>query len=341
MSLSIVARQILAGTLLALSFCNLAGAEKLIVHHFLPAGSTAHAKFIQPWAEQLVAKANGELEIEIFPAMTLGGTPPQLYSQVRDGTVDIIWTVLGYTPGVFPRTEVFELPTVHQGNATQTNLAIAEVFAEYLAAEFSEVYPLLIHVHTGNALHLTADPVTKFVQLRGRKIRTPSRTGGWLLESWQADPVGMPVPELIPALANGSVEGALLPYEVMAPLRVFEHIHYVLEGESRFGTSIFLFALNKDRFNQLSPQLQALITASTEQLAAQAGEIWAKAETTGQQQFQNSGGQILPLPAKLHQHLVASTQQVEQQWLATATENGIPAHQLLTAAKAAIRNQLH
>jgi TRAP-type C4-dicarboxylate transport system substrate-binding protein len=44
--------------------------------------------------------------------MTLGGTPPELVQQARDGVVDLVWTVNGYTPGQFPRTEVFELPGV-------------------------------------------------------------------------------------------------------------------------------------------------------------------------------------------------------------------------------------
>ena len=33
--------------------------------------------------------------------MQLGGAPPQLVDQVRDGVVDLIWTVAGYTPEDF------------------------------------------------------------------------------------------------------------------------------------------------------------------------------------------------------------------------------------------------
>ena len=44
--------------------------------------------------------------------MQLGGAPPQLFDQARDGVVDIVWTLPGYTAGRFPRLEVFELPFV-------------------------------------------------------------------------------------------------------------------------------------------------------------------------------------------------------------------------------------
>ena len=55
-------------------------------------------------------ESNGEIKVEMYPSMQLGGAPPQLVDQVRDGVVDIVWTVAGYTPGRFPRLEVFELP---------------------------------------------------------------------------------------------------------------------------------------------------------------------------------------------------------------------------------------
>ena len=42
--------------------------------------------------------------------MQLGGRAPQLIDQARDGVVDIVWTLPGYTPGRFTLTEVFELP---------------------------------------------------------------------------------------------------------------------------------------------------------------------------------------------------------------------------------------
>ena len=42
--------------------------------------------------------------------MQLGGTPPQLYDQARDGVADLVWTLPGNTPGRFPISEIFELP---------------------------------------------------------------------------------------------------------------------------------------------------------------------------------------------------------------------------------------
>ena len=87
-------------------------AVTLKLHHFLPGVSNVHNKLLIPWVKQVEAATAGKLKIEIFPAMTLGGTLPQLYDQAKDGVVDIIWTLPGATAGRFPSTEVFELPFV-------------------------------------------------------------------------------------------------------------------------------------------------------------------------------------------------------------------------------------
>ncbi len=82
----------------------------LKVSHFLPPSAPGHAKFIVPWCEKVELESKGELKCQIYPAMQLGGTPPQLFNQARDGVADIVWTLPGYTAGRFPISEVFELP---------------------------------------------------------------------------------------------------------------------------------------------------------------------------------------------------------------------------------------
>jgi len=62
----------------------------------------------------------GKIKIDIYPSMQLGGTPPQLYDQARDGVADtrLLGPFPGNTPGRLPTTEVFELPFIASKNAT-------------------------------------------------------------------------------------------------------------------------------------------------------------------------------------------------------------------------------
>ena len=80
------------------------------LHHILGPKSPAQVNMIEPWVNRVQEGSNGRIKIEIYPSMQLGGRPPALYDQVRDGVADIVWTLPGYTAGRFPRMEVFELP---------------------------------------------------------------------------------------------------------------------------------------------------------------------------------------------------------------------------------------
>ncbi|HHQ47694.1 MAG TPA: C4-dicarboxylate ABC transporter, partial [Acidobacteria bacterium] len=50
----------------------------LKLHHFLPPVSNAHRNLIEPWARAVREASEGRIEVEIFPAMQLGGKPPSL-----------------------------------------------------------------------------------------------------------------------------------------------------------------------------------------------------------------------------------------------------------------------
>ena len=82
----------------------------LRLHHFLPPGAPLHQKFLEEWEVALESAAEGRIDIEIFPGMSLGGKPGELFDQAAQGDVDIVLTVPGYSPGRFKRSEVFELP---------------------------------------------------------------------------------------------------------------------------------------------------------------------------------------------------------------------------------------
>ena len=310
----------------------------LTVHHFLSPQSATQAQFIQPWADRLADQSDGRIAVEIFPSMAMGGRPPELYSQVRDGVADSVWTLIGYTPGVFPRAEVFELPGVHRGSATATNQAIQDLMP-LLAEDFADIVPLLVHVHTGNALHMRDASPAMLADLAGIRLRTPTRTGSWMIEAMGAEPVGMPVPELPQALSRGNVDGALIPFEVMLPLRVYELTESSVElaGGGRFGTSVFLFAMNRERYDALPDDLRAVIDANSgANIAVEIGTVWDEAEGAGVDAQLDSGGEILQWGEAATAEFDAVTGQVADRWIAEVTDAGIDGAALVDAARAAV-----
>lgn len=323
----------------AFCFTSAQAAEvTLTVHHFLSPKAATQAVLIEPWARKVEADSKGRIKIEIFPSMSMGGKPPELYRQVRDGVADIVWTLPGYTPGVFPRSEVFELPSVHRGSAEATNQAIQENF-DLIAKDFEDIHPILIHVHAGNAIHTVSKPINSVSDVKGLKFRTPSRTGAWLIQAWGAEPVGMPLPSLPQALSKGAVDGALVPFEIFPPFKLHQLTKFSTEGAdlSRFGTSVFMFAMNKKRYNSLPDDLKKVIDDNSgAALVEMIGDKWDKVEVPGKGMQLKSGGEIISLNATAKDTFDAVAQTVVDKWISEVAKRGIDGAQIVKAARASV-----
>ena len=89
---------------LALAAATAAAQDVVLrIHHFLPPGATIHKLVFEPWCEKIGKESGGRLKCQIYPSMQLGGTPPQLFDQARDGVADIVWTLPTYQAGRFMR----------------------------------------------------------------------------------------------------------------------------------------------------------------------------------------------------------------------------------------------
>jgi len=231
----------------------------LKLEHFLPAQANVPVQVLDVWADKVEADSKGRIKVERYASMSLGGAPPELFDQVADGVIDIAWTVVGYTPGRFPSTEVFELPFM-VSDARAASYAYWKMFEKSMKdGEFKDVHMLGTWVH-GPGLFHTADPVNTPADLEGMKIRGGSRLVNQLLEAVGATPVGMPVPAVPEGLSKGVIDGTTIPWEVTKALKVPElvHNHTEFEGPSLY-TLTFVLAMNNDSYNNLPDDLKAVI----------------------------------------------------------------------------------
>ncbi|PRX31937.1 TRAP-type C4-dicarboxylate transport system, substrate-binding protein [Meinhardsimonia xiamenensis] len=306
------------------------------LHHLLGAKAPAQTKMLEPWARQVEENSGGRVKIDIYPAMTLGGRPPELVQQARDGVVDIIWTVNGYTPGQFPRTEVMELPTVYVNDPVAANLALHDMFEEELRDEYKGLEVMFLHVHAGQGIHMRDKLVRRPEDLQGMKMRIPTRTGAWIIESLGAVPVAMPVPELPSALQKGVVDGAFIPWEIIPPLKIHEQTKYQIEGykQERFGTTTFQVSMNKGRWNSLPDDIkQAFRDASNRDWWAEVGRIWRASDDFGIKVAVDAGNEHIVLTEEETQAFRDAMQPVVARWVDEVTGKGIDGAGLVAKAR--------
>src|SRR6202451_636320 len=108
----------------------------LKLHHAFSSVSSAHDKFLAPWARQVEAQSGGRIRIDLFPSMQLGGAPADLFDQARDGVIDLAWAQPSNTPGRFPKIEAFELPFVPSSRALVSSKAVEDYARANLVHEF-------------------------------------------------------------------------------------------------------------------------------------------------------------------------------------------------------------
>ncbi len=340
MKLSHLALTALSAAALSLS-ASIAQAQDYTfrLHHLLGAKAPAQTKMLEPWVAAVEENSGGRVKIEIFPAMTLGGRPPELVQQARDGVVDIVWTVNGYTPGLFPRTEVMELPTVFKNDAVAANLALFDMFESDLRQEYKGLEVMFLHVHAGQALHMKDIAVRTPADLAGTKLRIPTRTGAWVIEALGASPVAMPVPELPPSLQKGVVDGAMIPFEIIPPLAIQDQTDYQIEGfdQERFGTTTFQVSMNADRWNGLPEDIQAAFkAASGRDWWGHVGKVWRATEDFGIDLAVKAGNTHITLTEAETQAFRDAMAPVVDRWIEDVSASGIDGAALVEKARALI-----
>ncbi len=306
----------------------------LRLHQFLPAQANVPALVLDVWADQVEEASGGRIEIERYPSMQLGGSPPELMDQAVDGVADIVWTVVGYTPGRFPSTEVFELPFM-VADARAASCAYWTMYEESMQEEFSAVHLLGTWVHGPGMFH-TADPVEVPSDLEGMQIRGGSRLVNQLLELTGATPVGMPVPAVTEALSRGVLDGTTIPWEVTAALRVPELVenHTEFEGNALY-TLTFVLAMNNEAYAAMPEDLQQILDDNSGlDFSVFAGGTQSDADGPAREAAVELGNNIITVDAATAEaEWLPVVQPIYDTWIADLAEQNIDGQALIDRAQ--------
>ena len=328
---------------LALGLCGPAAAQQIVLklHHMLPPTSNPQQRLIQPWCDKINKESNDRLKCQIYAAMQLGGTPPQLFDQVRDGVADIVWTVPTYSAGRFSKSEVFELPFMAH-TAKAGSQALWQYVQKNSLDEFKGTHPILMHVHDGSLFHFTSKPVKSLEDLRGMKIRAATRINARMLAALGATPVQMPLPQVPEALSKGVIDGAMVPWEGVPAIKLHEIVKYHLEtppAAPRFSNTIFVMAMNPAKYDSLPPDLKKVIDNNSGlAMSAWAGETgWDAVVEPFRKLARDRGNTITVLSDQELARWVKASENVDDTWVKEVTRKGADGRRLLDEARALIK----
>lgn len=320
-----------------------AGAQEVIilkVSHFLPATSNVHARLVVPWCDKINKESGGKLKCQIYPSMQLGGTPAQLFDQVKDGVADIIWTAPTYQAGRFTKTEVFELPFMVK-KAEKASPALWDYIQKNALDEYKGTKLIFAHLHDGAPLHFGKKQVKTLEDLKGAKVRAPTRQASKALSALGAVPVQMPAPAVPESIAKNVVDGASLPWEVMTSLKMQEICKSHTEtgpGHPTISNTFLIFAMNQAKYNSLPPDLKRVIDRNSGvETSRWAGRSMDSFQPPARKIAQDRHNTFNIMNEAEYQRWVKATEPVFDAWVKEVGAKGANGRALLNDARALLK----
>jgi len=262
----------------------------------LPTLNDPSHRFAQAYAAALEKDSGGRIKPQIFPASQLGSIPRQIEG-TQFGSIQCAIIPPEFFVGVDDRFEVMAAP----------GLVDSLAHGQRIAAD-PEVRKLMLGLGANKGLHgvamymnspssiIAKAAIRHLADFKGKKIRvlaSPFQMGP--IARLGATPVAMTLADVVPALQQGAVDGAVGGIVVWTPMHFADAAKYVTETGK---PAVFVMVeINKAWYESLPADLQKLVDddAAAEQsaIAPVAQDIVEKAR----QGWTATGGELISLPA--------------------------------------------
>src|SRR5512139_4048181 len=320
----------LIALLLCLSgFCFLTSSAfaqtKLNYSIFFPAPHK-NAVLSTEWAKEIEKRTNGKVQITMFYGGTL--TPAdKCYDGVVKGISDIGFSVLAYTRGKFPLTEVSDLP-VGMKNGVVATKVISDYYKKFKPKEFDEVQVMYLHGHGPGILH-TKKEVTKLEEVKGMKIRCTGMAAK-IVGALGATPVAMPMGETYDALSRGVVDASMAPYEALQGWKWGEVVKYTVEDWGASYSSGMFVVMNKDKWKSLPPDVQKIIEQVNEEYIEKQGKTWDEIDKVGRDYTVARGNKIISLSVDEDRRWEKAVKPILDEYKKNMKDKGLPGEDVLS-----------
>src|SRR6202789_1901237 len=261
----------------------------------LPTMNEAQHQLAKNYAAALERDSGGRIKTEIYPASQLGSIPRQTEG-VQFGAIQCQLVPPEFLVGIDERFEVMATP----------GLVASMAQGQRLSAD-PEVLKLMLGLGADKGMHgvglfmvnpsaiASKTPIRHLADFKGKKIRIfASAFQSVAFDRLGSTPVAMSLGDVLPALQQGAIDGAV------ASTAVFTAFHY--QDAAKYATetgqpAIFaIVEISKKWYDALPPDLQQIIdqTAARESVAVnpQATEITDNSRKV----WTDGGGELISLP---------------------------------------------
>lgn len=281
---------------------------------------TLYQQHEQPfWTKTVPELSGGQVTATIKGFNEMGLKGPEMLRLMTQGVIPIGTSTLAYFATDNPINEAIDLA----GLAPTMELAreITEAYKPAYEAYYDKqnIKVLGFSSYPAQVLFCNAE-VNALADLKGKKVRTSSRTQAEFVEAFGAGAVTIPFGEVVPALQNGVVDCAITGSMSGYSAKWYEVSTHLFALPINWNQQIH--AANKAYWNKLDPKVQDFLQTNLDAMFAR---IWEAAGRETQEGYDcNTGAEACTQPVKGNMKLVIPSEEDKALLKKTLEETILP-----------------
>ncbi len=266
------------------------------------------------FADELKARVGDAVTVEIYPASQLG-TIPRMAEGVLLGTIESFTTPTAFIVGTVPKLKVLDAPGLFDSPEHLGRVIHDPEYRQHLEEiALDQDLRIIGAIFNSPFVVLTKEPAPKLDDLSGLKIRTfASPLQIEPLKKIGANPLPLPLSEVVPALQSGNIDGMLAGMPILTAFRYYDTAKYVTDLE--FSQIVSVTVVNETWFQSQTEEVKTAILEAgraAEELVLpwgiqnieRANAAWVE-----------NGGEILALSDEDRARMMATFQEVGEEIL--------------------------
>jgi len=175
--------------------------------------------------------------------------------------------------------------------------------------------------------------IESMADLKGLKIRVPSKNTGRVAEAWGATAVSMPITQVYQSMETGVVDGALVDTSVLGSFKLGEVTKYVTQGMIG-SNSLFMLVMNRDSWDALDAETQAKLEEMTgEEMSMGGNNTMTVAAVESEKAWMEAGGELITLSDDAAAEFNSASAALAEALIAELEADGIKAADWAAALK--------
>lgn len=284
-----------------------------------------HSLLHADWCKEVEKRTGGRVTVAFFPAGTLVSANAT-YDGVVKGVVDIGLSIMSYTPGRMPLSEVIVLPLGYKTGGQATRMANA-FYQKFKPKEYDDTHVFYLHAHGPGFFH-TKNPVNKIDELKGLRIKSDANTSK-VVAAAGATPTTMPMLETYDALKRGLADGVLLPIETLKGWKFGEVCKYTYENPGNSYANGFFVTMNKEKWAALPKDIQEIINKLNQEWFEKQANLWTSIDDEGREFAIKNGQKIVMASPEEQAVMKQKMQPILDAYVASMKEKGLPGEEVL------------